>query len=174
MAYATKVAALVLTGLLALPAHAEMLEFATPQGTKSWPKLPTLTDWHQDLEVSMRQGANVLVPDGYDHASAGAVISAEGLSRQNGGQISTLLDRDKAAAPGAAVTPLPELRDKDGAPFQLYSFARPDGRWQVAAYNEEGEFLLTFRLTATSQAAGESALPIFTGMIRKYAKDIPW
>jgi hypothetical protein len=122
----------------------------------------------------MRQGANVLVPDGYDHASAGAVMSAEGLSRQNVGQISTLLDRDKAATPGATITPLPELRDKDGVPFQLYSFARPDGRWQVAAYSEEGEFLLTFRLTATSQTAGESALPIFTGMIGKYAKDIPW
>ena len=46
-------------------------------------------------------------------------------------------------------------RDKDGVPFQLYAFTPPggNGRWQVAAYSEEGQYLLAFRLNATSKAA---------------------
>jgi hypothetical protein len=163
--------------LLCLPAGAEMLEFATPQGPKSWPKLPTLADWHQDEQVSLTRGVNFLVPDGSDTPGAEVTISAEGVSRQAGPtDVSALLERDKAAAPGAEIKPLPPVRDKDGVPFQLYAFtpAGGNGRWQVAAYSEEGQYLLAFRLNATSKAAQERAMPVFTGMIQKYAKEIPW
>ena len=159
------------------PARAEMLDFATPQGTKSWPKLPTLTDWHQDEQVSLTKGVNFLVPDGADTPTAEVTISAEGVSRQTGPtEIASLMERDKAATPGAQVSTLPAVRDKDGVPFQLYVFAPAggNGRWQVAAYSEEGDYLLAFRLNATSKAAQDRAMPVFTGMIQKYAKEIPW
>ncbi len=161
----------------ALPAQAEMLDFATPQGTKSWPKLPTLADWHQDEEVSLSKGVNFLVPDGSETATADVTIAAEGISRQTGpSDISALLERDKAAAAGATVQQLPAVRDKDGVPFQLYAFAPAggNGRWQVVAYSEEGDYFLAFRLNATSKAAQDKAMPVFTGMIQKYAKEIPW
>jgi len=163
--------------LSGLPARAEMLDFATPQGTKSWPKLPTLADWHQDEQVSLAKGVNFLVPDGSDTPSAEVTISAEGVSRQTGPtEISALVERDKAAAPGARVNQLPAVRDKDGVPFQLYAFAPAggNGHWQVVAYSEEGDYLLAFRLNATSKAAQDQAMPVFTGMIQKYAKEIPW
>ena len=46
--------------LLFLPAaEAEMLQFSTPDGVKSWPKLPDIADWHQDQ-------------DSYEHTFGGA------------------------------------------------------------------------------------------------------
>ena len=174
---ASVLAVVTLVGAMALPARAEMLDFATPQGTKSWPKLPTLTDWHQDEQVSLTRGVNFLVPDGSDTPTAEVTISAEGVSRQIGPtEISALVERDKAASVGAAVSTLPAVRDKDGVPFQLYAFAPAggNGRWQVVAYSEEGDYLLAFRLNATSKAAQDRAMPVFTGMIQKYAKEIPW
>ncbi len=161
----------------ALPAQAEMLDFATPQGTKSWPKLPDLADWHQDEQVSLTRGVAFLVPDGADTPTAEATISAEGVSRQTGpSEISALVERDKAASADAAVSSLPAVNDKDGVAFQLYAFAPAggNGRWQVVAYSEEGNYLLAFRLNATSKAAQDKAMPVFTGMIRRYAKEIPW
>jgi len=163
--------------LSAFPARAEMLDFATPQGTKSWPKLPTLADWHKDEQVSLARGVAFLVPDGADTPTAEDTISAEGVSRQTGpSEISALVERDKAASTGAVVSSLPAVNDKDGVPFQLYAFAPAggNGRWQVVAYSEEGDYLLAFRLNATSKAAQDKAMPVFTDMIRKYAKEIPW
>lgn len=166
-----------MAALAASPARAEMLEFATPQGTRSWPKLPTLTDWHQDEQASLTRGVAFLVPDGADTPTADVTISAEGVSRQTGpSEIAALLERDKAAAPGAEVKPLAAVRDKDGVPFQLYEFtpAAGDGPRHVVAYSEEGNYLLAFRLTAASKAAQARGMPVFTDMIAKYAKEIPW
>jgi hypothetical protein len=42
------------------------------------------------------------------------------------------------------------------------------------AYSEEGDTLLAFTLSARSHTVYESNLPIFVGLIQKYAKDIPW
>jgi hypothetical protein len=167
------------TVLAAMPVspRAEMLEFATPEGPKSWPKLPTLTDWHQDEQVSLQRGVNFLVPDGADTPTADVTIAAEGVSRQNGpADVSALVERDKAVMPGAEVRQLPMAQDKDGVPFQLYAFAPAggNGRWQVVAYSEEGQYLLAFRLSATSKTAQDRAMPVFTGMIQKYAREIPW
>ena len=167
----------ILACALCLPAHAEMLEFATPQGVKSWPKLPTLADWHQDEQVSLNRGVNFLVPDGSDTATAEMTISAEGVSRQTGtADIPALMERDKTATATTEITSMPAVRDKDGVSFQLYAFAPGGGssRWQVVAYAEEGDYLLAFRLNASSTTALEKGLPIFTGMIQKYAKEIPW
>lgn len=168
---------MALVSAVAFPAKAEMLDFATPQGTKSWPKLPTLTDWHQDEQASLSRGVNFLVPDGVDTATADVTIEAQGVSRRTGPtDVAALVERDKAATPGATVQELPAVGDKDGVPFQLYAFAPADGsgHWQVAAYSEEGDYLLAFRLNATSKAAQDRAMPAFTSMIQKYAKDIPW
>jgi hypothetical protein len=159
---------------VAVPARAEMLEFATPQGPRSWPKLPTLADWHQDEQVSLSRGVNFLVPDGSDTATAEMTISAEGIWRQTGPtEVAALIERDKAAA-GVEIKQLATVRDKDGVPFLVYEFAPAGGRHQVAAYSEEGNYLLAFRLSATSKAAQDRGMPVFTRMIQQYAKEIPW
>jgi hypothetical protein len=159
------------------PVRAEMLQFSTPDGIKSWPKLPDIPDWHQDQESSLRLAANSLIPDGVDPATAEVTIQARGFSRISN-SLSQMQERDRAAAPaGSQVKQLPDVADKDGTPFTLYSFApanAANGSWKTVAYSEEGDTLLAFTLSARSQAAYESNFPIFVGLVRKYAKDIPW
>jgi len=162
------------------PARAEMLQFSTPNGVKSWPKLADIPDWHQDQDSSMRLGANSLIPDGVDPATAEVTIQARGFSRTGAAaatSVSQMVESDRAGAPsGTEVKQLADVRDKDGTPFNLYSFAPANGQgsWKAIAYSEEGEYLLAFTLSARSKAAYESNLPVFVTLIQKYAKDIPW
>lgn len=159
-------------------ARAEMLQFAGPDGTKSWPKLPDIADWHQDQELSMKLAANFLVPDGADPATSDVTIQARGLPRSGDtASLSQLMDKDQAAAPGAQITKRPDVYDKDSTPFTLVTFAPAAGQagdWKAVAYSEEGEYLLAFTLVAHSKAAYDKNLPVFTGLVQKYAKDIPW
>ena len=161
------------------PAGAEMLQFSTPDGVKSWPKLPDIPDWHQDQESSLRLGANSLIPDGVDPANAEVTIQARGFPRR-GATIVTLaqmVESDRAGAPaGTEVKSLSDVADKDGTPFKLYSFAPANGQgsWKVIAYSEEGDTLLAFTLSARSKTAYEGNLPVFVALIQKYAREIPW
>ena len=155
-------------------ASAEMLQFATPDGVKSWPKLPD-----QDQDSSQKLGANSLIPDGADPATAEVTIQARGFARVGAGAptaVSQMVESDRAGADGAEVKQLSDVRDKDGTPFNLYSFApaNSQGRWKTIAYSEEGEYLLAFTLSARTKAAHDSHLPVFVALIQKYAKDIPW
>jgi hypothetical protein len=173
--------ATVIAGLLGLsPAKAEMLQFSAPDGSvKSWPKLPDIADWHQDQELSVKLAANFLLPDGADPAGAPVTIQARGFARSGEtSSLSQLMDKDRAAAPPTTqVSAQPDLYDKDGTPFKLVSFAPAPGSsgpWKAIAYSEEGDYVLAFTLEARSQGAYDQNLPVFTGLVRKYAKDIPW
>ena len=162
------------------PAGAEMLQFSTPDGVKSWPKLPDISDWHQDQESSLRLGANSLIPDGVDPATAEVTIQARGFPRRGAAtvtSVSQMVESDRAAAPaGTEVKQLSDVADKDGTPFNLYAFTpgAGQGNWKAVAYSEEGDTLLAFTLSARSKGAYESNLPVFVTLIQKYAKDIPW
>ena len=162
------------------PAGAEMLQFSTPDGIKSWPKLPDIPDWHQDQESSLRLGANSLIPDGVDPSNAEVTIQARGFSRRGAATVTSLtqmVESDRAGAPpGTEVKPLSDVADKDGTPFKLYSFAPANGQggWKAVAYSEEGDTLLAFTLSARSKTAYESNLPVFVALIQKYAREIPW
>src|SRR5690349_6139478 len=79
-------------------ASAEMLQFSTPEGMKSWPKLNDPPDWHQDQESSQRLNANFLIPDGVDPANAEVTIQARGFPRINN-SLANLLEEDRAALP---------------------------------------------------------------------------
>jgi hypothetical protein len=160
------------------PAAAEMLQFATPDGIKSWPKLADIPEWHQDMESSLKLGANSLIPDGVDPANAEVTIQARGFPRSGGAtSVSQMVESDRAAAPsGTEIKQLSDVADKDGVAFKLYSFAPANGQggWKAIAYSEEGDHLLAFTLNARSKTAFESNLPVFVTLIQKYAKDIPW
>jgi hypothetical protein len=170
----------VCLALLMSHARAEMLQFATPDGIKSWPKLSDIPEWHQDTDSSLKLGANSLIPDGVDPAKAEVTIQARGFSRVGAGaatSVSQMVESDRAGAPaGTDVKPLSDVADKDGTPFHLYSFAPPGGQgnWKAIAYSEEGEYLLAFTLSARSKPAFEGNLPAFVALIQKYARDIPW
>ena len=81
------------------------------------------------------------------------------------------------APPTTEVTKRPDLYDKDSTPFTVVEYAPATGQaadWKAVAYSEEGEYLLAFSLDAKSKAAYERNLPVFTALIQRYAKDIPW
>jgi hypothetical protein len=175
----TLLAASLVSALCLSPARAEMLQVAGPDGTKSWPKLPDIADWHQDQELSMKLAANFLIPDGADPATSEVTIQARGYPRNGDtGSLSQLMDKDQAAAPpGTQVAKRPDLYDKDSTPFTVVAFAPAAGQagdWKTVAYSEEGEYLLAFTLDAKSKAAFDKNLPAFTALVQRYAKDIPW
>lgn len=156
-----------------------MLQFSTPDGIKSWPKLPDIPDWHQDQDSSLRLGANSLIPDGVDPATAEVTIQARGIPRQGATalSVSQMVENDRAeATAGTEVKQLSNVLDKDGTPFSLYSFAPANGQgsFKAIAYSEEGDYLLVFTLSARSKTAYEGNLPVFVALIQKYAREIPW
>jgi hypothetical protein len=158
------------------PARAEMLQFSTPDGIRSWPKLETITDWHQDQESSLKQSANIIIPDGVDPATAEVKIEARGFPR-TGNSLAQMLETDRAAEAGTIVAKQPDLYDKDVTVFTVYSFAPAtgsNGSWRAVAYSEEGDTLLAFILRARSKAAYDKGLPVFVETIHKYAREIPW
>ena len=166
-----------LGGLLGIaPVRAEMLQFATPDGEKSWPKLETIADWHQDQEASLKQSANVIIPDGVDPATAAIKIEARGLPRANN-SLAQMLEADSTVEAGAIVQKQPDLFDKDATPFQVYAFAPApgsNGSWRAVAYSEEGDVLLAFTLRARSKTTYDQGLPVFAETVHKYAREIPW
>jgi hypothetical protein len=164
----------LLGALACLPAQAEMLQFPTPEGMKSWPKLETIADWHQDQEASMKLAANVIIPDGVDPATAEMKIEARGFAR-NGRSLAEFIAGDQAANPGAMAQKQADIYDRDKLPFTVVTFApATGGNWKTVGYAEEGDILLAFTLEARSKAAHDQGLRIFADVIHKYAKDIPW
>jgi hypothetical protein len=162
-------------------AEAEMLQFSTPDGVKSWPKLPDIADWHQDQDSSLKLTANSLIPDGVDPASAEVTFQARGFPRRGDAgttSLSQLMDKDRAsAAPGSKIEKRADIFDKDGVPFTVISFmptAGQTGEWKAVAYSEEGDYFLAFTLLARSRAAFDKNYAVFTALIQGYAKDIPW
>lgn len=67
---------------------------------KSWPKLETIDEWHQDQEISMRLGANVIIPDGADPATTAVKIEARSFPRQ-GHSLAEFISAGQAANLGA-------------------------------------------------------------------------
>ena len=163
----------ILLGLClgALPgaAQAEMLQFATADGTKSWPKLPDIPDWHQDQESSLRLAANSLIPDGVDPANAEMTIQARGFPRRGNADItslSQLVDSDRA---GSDVKNWPTSRQGRHALHLMLS--RSAGKPGIGSRGlfEEGEYPLALLFGALPGLT--MAAYIFTTV--KYAGD-PW
>lgn len=156
-------------------AQAEMLQFPTPDGgMKSWPKLETIDEWHQDQEASMKLAANVIIPDGADPATTAMKIEARGFPRQ-GRSLTEFIGADQTANAGATAQKQADIYDRDKLPFVVVTFApATGGNWKTVGYAEEGDILLAFTLAATSKDAHDKGMPVFTDVIHKYAKDIPW
>ncbi len=160
---------------LAAPVHAEMLEFPSPDGMKSWPKLPAVFGWHQDQQASFQNTANALIADGDVYPDGNAVILAKGLPRA-GKSLAQVMDADSAAASDSGHAEKPDaITDKDGVSFILVAFTpAKSGKWEANAYAEEGRYYLVFTLSAKSKAEYDKAFPAFSEMVKNYAAMIPW
>ena len=122
----------------------------------------------------MKLAANVIIPDGVDPATAEMKIEARGFPRQ-GRTLAEFISTDRDANAGATAQKQKDIYDRDKLPFTVVTFApATGGSWKTVGYAEEGDILLAFTLVATSKTAHDKGMPIFTDVIHKYAKDIPW
>jgi len=160
---------------VAVSAQAEMLEFPSPDGMKSWPKIATVRGWHQDPQASFANTANAIVADGDVYPDGNAVILARGFPRA-GKSLAQLIEADKAQkSDGANYQKLPDVLDRDQVPFQVQTFTpAKSGKWEAVGYAEEGGTYLVFTLSARSKEEYEKAMPFFEQTLSSYAAMIPW
>ena len=142
-----------------------------------WPKLPTPQGWHQDKDASYNASANVLVPVGESFGRAQAVIYANAIHKPSvpsektrDAYIESDLLSFRKHDPTLVVAHLPSQKTADGQLLEVYSFSPvgPKGRWEVVAYGEEGEFYLTFVVSAKNEKALNIALPVFYKLVSLY------
>jgi hypothetical protein len=87
--------------------------------------------WHEDAEAGHASQATILIPDGSDYGSAGALIYAiakpnPGGKRRVDQSIAEHITDWKKKVSDATVTPLPDLpRDSNGPAFKRNLFAAP-------------------------------------------------
>lgn len=167
--------AAVLCLALAAPVHAEMLEFPSPDGMKSWPKIATIRGWHQDPQASFANTANAIVADDDVYPDGNAIILARGFPRA-GKSLAQMIEADKAAkSDGANAAKLPDLVDKDQVAFTVMAYTpAKDGKFEAVAYREEGPVYLAFTLSAKNKAEYDKAWPFFVQTVENYAAMIPW
>ena len=179
-----RAAALVLVGWYLMvpppPLSAEIFKLAIPgdRGLELhwWPQLQVPDGWEHDEGVSRSTGTNILVPKGQSFSEAPAVMYGEALYKPRIPEtrsLDQLISDDKREfqndRPGIVILPLPTLKDGDGRSLRCFSYSPPqrDGKasWEWTAYSEEGDFYLIFVVSAKSEAALNTALPSFRGLI---------
>jgi len=143
-----------------------------------WPRLPPVTGWHQDMEVSRRQGVNALAPDGSTFNEAETVMY--GTAATKAGSEAANLEEFIAAdmkgfaehQPGSLVTEVAPLTTGDGLKLRSFTFfPKREGNWERVAFGEEGEYFLVFTVSSRTQAGYEKALPIFAAMLKGYKEN---
>jgi hypothetical protein len=167
--------AAILALALAAPVQAEMLEFPSPDGMKSWPKIATIRGWHQDPQASFANTANAIVADDDVYPDGNAIILARGFPRA-GKSLVQMIEADKAAkSDGTNAAKLPDLVDKDQVAFTVMAYTpAKDGKFEAVAYREEGPVYLAFTLSAKNKAEYDKAWPFFVQTVESYAAMIPW
>jgi hypothetical protein len=160
---------------VAMSAQAEMLEFPSPDGMKSWPKIATIRGWHQDPQASFANTANAIVSDEDVYPDGNAIILARGFPRA-GKSLAQMIEDDKAQkADGANVAKLPDILDKDQVAFTIMAYTpAKSGKYEAVAYAEEGRYFLAFTLSAKNKAEYDKAWPFFVQTVENYAAMIPW
>lgn len=172
-------------GIAALPARAEILKFAVPQGNSIkftwWPKLAMPQGWHQEEGPSLHYDAAALAPDGKNFSESDAVLVAKAQAKSGvtSKTLSELIKNDTegfaAAAPSVTIARTDDIKDADGKVFFVYSFTPANGRignWEVTAYGEEGEYFLLFTLSAHSKVAYDKNFPVFRRLVADYAEKL--
>ncbi|NKF24763.1 hypothetical protein [Solimonas marina] len=177
-----KVFAAALLLLVSTGVHADIEKVAIPSDHGSetvwWPKLVPPTGWHFDRASSYYLGFYAMAPDGSSFAQADTVIYAMARPKREAPDSPTLqsfvasdIANFKDGDPGLIVAQQPPMQSADGTPFQVLFYHPPvgaPGDWERVAYGEEGEFYVTFVVSAQSQAALQAALPTFTKLLTTY------
>ena len=141
-----------------------------------------LKGWHTDEKVNYSQGENginTLIPDGKTFSNAPAIIYANAVYKerydwkQKPSTLASFIDDDKATFrkrhKDIEIDELTPITTADGQTLKTFAFLRPaDKNWDCVAYGEEEGYYLVFALSATSEDAYRSILPVFQDLVSRY------
>jgi hypothetical protein len=176
-----KVACLItLVLLLALAVQADIEKTAIVCNTGIcfywWPKLPPVPGWHQDKEQSLNYGANALAPNGSSFVDAEAVMYAVAVYKPRDPEDKSLAmfiagdkEHSLSSNPNVVITQVSDLVNGDGAKLPSFTFfPKSNGNWEQVSYGEEGDFYLTFALSARSKKAFDKMQSTYRDLIAHY------
>jgi hypothetical protein len=138
--------------------------------------------WHEDAEAGRNSQATILIPDGSDYGSAGALIYAIARPNPNGQRkvdqsIAEHIADWKKKVSDATVSPLPDLpRDSGGAPFRRNLFAAPSltsQPYEIVCVtddkdNDGNAYIVYVVLTALSENDLNRARPALEAALKAY------
>lgn len=141
-----------------------------------WPLLPEVPGWSHDREVSLHFGVNMQVPVGATFADAEAVIYAKGSYKPRMVEtksVADLIEKDKkeflASTPDLEIVEVGPLTTKDGQGLRSFTFTpRSKGRWERVSYGEEGDFFLSFVVSAKSKEGLQHAMKGYIQFVQQY------
>lgn len=143
-----------------------------------WPKLPTISGWHQDKEQSFNYSANTQAPDGYTFINAETVIYAKALYKPRIPEtksLSQLINDDQNSFKKGSklvINPEGKILTADKKQISIYSFTpESNGNWEYVGYGEEGDFYLVFTISSRTQEGLNKNLPIFKEYINGYKEN---
>ena len=166
--------------LFSLAARAEIEKTVAPCDSGTclywWPKLPQIKGWHQDKGQSFNSGISAWAPDGHSFVNAEAVIYAIATYKPTVPETKSLVSfisadtsRFIVSDPSITITEERELVTGDGQKLRSFTFLpESKGSWEVVSYGEEGNYYLTFVLSARSKEGFDKAQAAYRQLISGY------
>jgi len=180
------ITALLGVTLFSLATRAEIEKTVAPCDSGTclywWPKLPQIKGWHQDKDQSFNSGISAWAPNGHSFVNADAVIYAIATYKPTVPETKTLVNfisadtsRFIVSDPTISITEEKQLVTADGQKLRSFTFLpESKGSWEVVSYGEEGNYYLTFVLSARSKEGFEKAQAAYRQLISGYrAKSRP-
>jgi hypothetical protein len=140
-----------------------------------WPKLSAVQGWHQELESSYANSANIQVPDGSTFSNAETVIYAKALYKPRTPEtqsVEMLIKDDKETFlshdPNLIITEAESIKTSDGRLLKSYNFfPKIKGNWEQVSYGEEGEYYLIFTISSRTREGLQKSLETYRQFIRE-------
>ncbi len=141
-----------------------------------WPKLPVVRGWHQDKQQSLNYNANAIAPNGSSFVDAEAVMYGVAVYKPRDPEAKSLamfIASDKqqflSRDPGIIIAQVGDLTNADGNKLPSFTFfPKSAGNWEQVSYGEEGDFYLTFVLSARSKKAFDRTESVYRDLIAHY------
>lgn len=167
-----------------LTAAAETEGFASPScGDKIcfWrrPVVDAPPGWLRDEGSSRLYQVNAFAPQGSTFSNADVVIYAKAIYKGKAATtLADFIEGDRAEyqgeVPKARIVKAPAVVNGDGRALAAYSFAPATGQagnWERIAYDEEGEYILLFALSARTEDAYRKHLDSFIAFVAHYRRN---
>lgn len=166
--------------LFSIAARAEIEQTVTHCDTGTcvywWPKLPQIKGWHQDKSQSFSSGISAWAPNGRSFVNADAVIYAIATYKPTVPETKSLVNfiaadtsRFIISDPSITITEERALVTADGQKLRSFTFLpESKGSWEVVSYGEEGNYYLTFVVSARTKEAFDKAQAAYRQLIAGY------